>query len=256
MDGVAAVPAGGVKAFRPSGREAVARGAAAAAPASDRPPPGRLRHDRRRHVTAPAAGARHGDLATERAREDAADLARSLLDPDRFTVIFDRYFAEIHWYIARRIGDDAADDIAAETFLAAFSKRGRFDAGQGIVRGWLYGIATRQMSRHRRTEVRAYRLAGRAAAPAPEPGHADLVVDRVTAAGTYRQIAGALAGLPRGDREVLLLIALAGLSHAEVATALGIPYGTVGSRLNRARRKLRGGLAGASQTQQEDQDHG
>jgi RNA polymerase sigma-70 factor (ECF subfamily) len=208
-------------------------------------------------MTARTAGARHGDPPTQRAREDAADLKRSLRDPDQFGVIFDRYFAEIHGYIARRLGDDAADDIAAETFLTAFSKRGRFDAGLGIVRGWLYGIATRQMSRYRRREVRAYRLTERAAAPAPDAGHADLVVDRVAAGAMYRQIAGALAELSRGDREVLLLIALAGLTHAEVATAVGIPYGTVGSRLNRARRKLRGGLAGtAPLTQQEDQDHG
>jgi RNA polymerase sigma-70 factor, ECF subfamily len=68
---------------------------------------------------------------------------------------------------------------------------------------------------------------------------------------------------------VLLLIALAGLSHAEVAAALDIPYGTVGSRLNRARRKLRAGLpdinsesdpqqsdAQQSDAQQEDRDHG
>ena len=56
----------------------------------------------------------------------------------------------------------------------------------------------------------------------------------------HRELAGALADLPRGDREVLLLIALGGLSHGDVAAALGIPYGTVGSRLNRVRKKLRG----------------
>ena len=56
-----------------------------------------------------------------------------------------------------------------------------------------------------------------------------------------RELAGALAKLPRGEqREVLLLVALGGLSHADVAAALGIPYGTVGSRLNRVRKKLRG----------------
>jgi DNA-directed RNA polymerase specialized sigma24 family protein len=74
----------------------------------------------------------------------------SLRDPDRFGVIFDRYFTEIHGYVARRLGDEAADDIAAETFLTAFGKRERFDASRGIVRGWLYGIATNHMSRYRR----------------------------------------------------------------------------------------------------------
>lgn len=208
-------------------------------------------------MTAAAARARSGDPPALRDREDAAGLERSLRDPDQFGVLFDRYFTEIHGYVARRLGDEAADDIAAETFLTAFRKRGQFDPGQGLVRGWLYGIATKHMSRYRRHAARACRALERVPGPAPDEGHADRVADRVTAGALRRQLAGALAELSRGDREVVLLIALAGLSHAEVAAALGIPYGTVGSRLNRARRKLRGGLAGVSaQTDQEDGEHG
>jgi RNA polymerase sigma factor (sigma-70 family) len=229
---------------------------------------------RARHGAPPAPGARakpptDGDreptptdrapevTATERGRKDAADLDRSLREPDQFGAIFDRYFTEIHGYVARRLGDDAADDIAADTFLTAFRKRGQFDAGQGLVRAWLYGIATNNISHYRRGEARAYRALKRSPEPAPDEGHADRVADRVTAGALRRQLAGALAELPRGDREVVLLIALAGLSHAEVAAALGIPYGTVGSRLSRARRKLRGGLAGlGAQGEQEDREHG
>jgi RNA polymerase sigma factor (sigma-70 family) len=55
-----------------------------------------------------------------------------------------------------------------------------------------------------------------------------------------------LARLPDGDRDVLLLIAIGGLSYAEVAFALSVPEGTVGSRLNRARRKLAAALGGAA----------
>ncbi|MEU7829784.1 sigma factor [Nonomuraea sp. NPDC049129] len=54
--------------------------------------------------------------------------------------LFDRYFAEIHRYIARRLPTDDADDLAAEVFLAAL--RGRYDPAVGEVRPWLYGIAT------------------------------------------------------------------------------------------------------------------
>jgi RNA polymerase sigma factor (sigma-70 family) len=185
---------------------------------------------------------------------DARDVEISLRDPDRFGVIFDRYFAEIHGYVARRLGDEAADDIAAETFLTAFRKRQRFDASRGIVRGWLYGIATNHMSRYRRREVRGYRAMERAAAPRPDEGHADRVADQVTAGAMHRQLAGALTGLSHGDREVLLLIALGGLSHAEVAAALGIPYGTVGSRLNRVRKKLRAELAAVGLVIEQEKD--
>jgi RNA polymerase sigma factor (sigma-70 family) len=52
--------------------------------------------------------------------------------------------------------------------------------------------------------------------------------------------------LSSGDRDVVFLVAIAGLSYEEVAEALGIPDGTVGSRLNRARRKLRTALGGAN----------
>ena len=64
----------------------------------------------------------------------------------------------------------------------------------------------------------------------------------MAAEGVGRQLATALAGLGQGDRDVLLLAAISELSHQEIALALDIPYGTVGSRLNRARRELRTAL--------------
>jgi DNA-binding CsgD family transcriptional regulator len=70
----------------------------------------------------------------------------------------------------------------------------------------------------------------------------------VTAAAIQRELAGALAGLSRGDRDVLLLVAWADFSYGEVAAALGIPVGTVRSRLNRARRKVREALGGQDPT--------
>lgn len=172
--------------------------------------------------------------------DDARQVELSLREPECFGAVFDRYFTEIHGYVARRLGRDAADDVAAETFLSAFRSRRRFDSSRGTVRAWLYGIATNHMSAYHRQEMRAYRGLARAGAQGVEEGHADRVAERVDAAVMGRELAGALAELPRGDREVLLLVALGGLSHADVAVALGIPYGTVGSRLNRVRKKLRG----------------
>ena len=176
--------------------------------------------------------------------DEARTVEASLADPARFGLIFDRYFAEIHGYIARRLTSDAADDIAAETFAIAFRQRDRFDANRGIVRGWLYGIATNLIGRHRRREIREYRAIQRTGSMTAADGPAE-PADALLAARTVRsQVARALAELSRGDRDVLLLVALGGLSHAEVAQALGIPYGTVGSRLSRVRRKLRTQLSG------------
>jgi RNA polymerase sigma-70 factor (ECF subfamily) len=79
-------------------------------------------------------------------------------------------------------------------------------------------------------------------------GPADRVDSRVCAAAVQRDLAAALAGLPAGDRDVLLLIAWADLSYEETAAALGIPVGTVRSRLHRARRKVREALGGQDPT--------
>ncbi|MFF5209946.1 RNA polymerase sigma factor [Streptosporangium sp. NPDC000396] len=160
---------------------------------------------------------------------------------ENFDQVFDAHFAEIHRYIARRLDTHTADDLAAETFLVAFRERDRFDAARGGVRPWLYGIATNLLAKHRRSEVRRWKALSRTGARDLE-SHEDTVATRVSAEQLTGKLAGALAGLSRGDRDVVLLVALGGLAHAEVAAALGIPYGTVASRLNRARKHLRKAL--------------
>jgi RNA polymerase sigma factor (sigma-70 family) len=65
--------------------------------------------------------------------------------------------------------------------------------------------------------------------------HEDRVVAKVAARRLLPQLLAALAGLSQGERDVVLLVALGQLSHEEVAQALGISAGTVGSRLSRAR---------------------
>ncbi|WP_235037194.1 RNA polymerase sigma factor [Actinomadura sp. K4S16] len=189
---------------------------------------------------------------------DAEVIAASQREPDRFTEIFDRYYPEIHRYVDRRLGADAADDIASETFLVAFRKRARYDSGQGPARAWLYGIATRLVSRHRRGEVRRYRALARAAdrgaGAATHESHEERVASQVTAAGVGGRLGAALASLSPGDRDVLLLVALADLTYPEVAQALGVKYGTVCSRLSRARKKVSAALGGADPTRHTDRE--
>jgi RNA polymerase sigma-70 factor (ECF subfamily) len=173
--------------------------------------------------------------------DDAAVVARSVRDPDEFAAIYDRYFGGVYRYVAGRLGRGVADDLAAETFLVAFRKRDRFDPARGRVRPWLYGIATILVGQHRRQETRRYRALARAGGRTLDSieSHADQVADAVTAERLARGLAAGLANLGHGDRDVLLLVAISELSHQEVALALDIPYGTVGSRLNRARKQLR-----------------
>lgn len=177
--------------------------------------------------------------------DDAVIITESLRQPERFAVIFDRYFPEVHRYVERRLGTEAADDLAADTFLVAFGKRGHYRPERRSARPWLYGIATNLIGKHRRRRtaaIRAYQRAGTADVP---EGHDDQVAARVSAQQRRAELTSALAGLSGGERDVLLLVALADFSHDEVAQALGIPYGTVASRLSRARAKLRQSLAAA-----------
>jgi RNA polymerase sigma factor (sigma-70 family) len=178
---------------------------------------------------------------------DAAAIERSWGDPELFAAIFDRYFSEVHRYLARRVG--AADDLAAEVFLVAFAQRRRYDVNRPCARLWLYGIATNLIGSHRRRERRFLHAIARSAPsghPPGESGHEERRIDRVSAAATRPALTAALMALPRGDRDVLLLIALADMDYAEVAEALAIPYGTVCSRLNRVRRTLRESLGGVN----------
>lgn len=162
--------------------------------------------------------------------------------PDVFEAIFEAHYEEIWHYIGRRLDLDVAEDLAAETFLIAFRQRDRFDSAIGGVKPWLYGIATNLIGRHRRAEVRRYRAIARTGPPPDDEGHDQRIVDWLTAKVTVDRLAGALARLSQGERDVVLLIAYTGLRYDEVAAALGIASGTVASRLNRARTKLRKGL--------------
>jgi RNA polymerase sigma factor (sigma-70 family) len=171
-----------------------------------------------------------------RGRSDASIIEESLQRPATFALIFDRHFATIHGYLARRAGPGRADDLAATTFTVAFERRGTFRDADGA-RPWLYGIATNLMRNAWRAERRGLAAVARAAAAAPRV-HVD--APRVPADDA---LAAALAGLDPDQLDVLLLHAWEGLGYAEIADALGIPIGTVRSRLARARMRLRPQLA-------------
>ncbi|GAA3935590.1 RNA polymerase sigma factor [Actinomadura viridis] len=175
--------------------------------------------------------------------DSAAQTPRASNEPtpesDMFAELYDRYFCDIYRYIAGRLGTTAAEDVTADTFLIAFRKRDAFDPARGDLRPWLFGIATTQVAQHRRAEARWYRRLGSDGAAPAVVSHENQVVDWVAAQGLRGRLAAAIGGLSQGDRDVLLLVALGELRGDEVAKALGIPPGTVRSRLNRARRKLR-----------------
>ena len=182
---------------------------------------------------------RHSDVAGLAAPSDAAVIERSVAVPECFAEIFDRHAEGIYRYAARRLSQQAAADVMSEVFLAAFRNRRRYDTGRGDARPWLYGIAINVISQYQRAQRRyAQMLATVRHVPATD-GAADEVLDRVTAAQLRPRIMQVLAGLSDRDRELVLLVAWAELSYEQAAQALGVPLGTVRSRLHRIRVKLR-----------------
>jgi RNA polymerase sigma-70 factor (ECF subfamily) len=178
------------------------------------------------------------------ATTDAEVISRSLDDPACFSILWDRHAREIHRYVVRRIGVTAADDVTADVFLVAFRRRHSFDLRRPASRPWLYGIAANLVGKHRRSEVRALRALARTGLDPVAASWSDEADARVTASTQSRALAAALAALSADDRHTLLLVAWADLTYAEVAEALDIPVGTVRSRLNRARTRLRVALGG------------
>jgi len=170
---------------------------------------------------------------------DPQVVAVSVHEPAAFAEIYARHADDVHRYLRRRLGSDVADDLTADTFVAAFGARARFDQAAPSARPWLFGIASNLAAKHRRSELRGLRAYARTGVDPVAISWSDGADDRLSAQAMNRELATALSELSAGDRDVLLLVAWAELSYAEVAAALQLPVGTVRSRLNRARRKVR-----------------
>ncbi|MFC5834313.1 RNA polymerase sigma factor [Nonomuraea insulae] len=182
---------------------------------------------------------------------DSELVSASWTEPEAFAQLFDRYSAMLYRYVSQRLGPGPAEDLVGETFLVAFSRRRSYDLAYQDARPWLFGILTKLISRHRRTEAARYRALLRAPVDSEVESPADRVAAGVTAQAVRSELAGALAALSAKDRDVLLLIAWGDLTYEEAARALGIPIGTVRSRLNRGRRKVRAALGDANPMEEE-----
>jgi RNA polymerase sigma factor (sigma-70 family) len=173
---------------------------------------------------------------------DAEVIRASIRDPGRFGEIFDRHADDILRYVSARLGGDLADDVTAETFLAAFRGRGTYDVSRPNARPWLYGIAIRQIGKHARAERRYRQALGRVQAELVASDFGDRVADQVTAEQLRPQLSAVLSKLSRQDRELLLLVAWTDLTYEESAQALGVSTSAVRSRLHRIRVRTRRAL--------------
>ncbi|GGW05736.1 hypothetical protein GCM10010230_46190 [Streptomyces narbonensis] len=167
-------------------------------------------------------------------------------DPSAFAELFDSHARSVYNHAFRLTGDwSVAEDVMAATYLEAWRLRQKVDPEGGSLRPWLLGVATNVARNHCRGNRRyrraasAYAAAG--AAEAAMPDHASEVAGRLDDRRRIAATLRALGTLRRTEREVLVLCLWEGLAYTEAAAALGVPVGTVRSRLSRARAKLRTG---------------
>jgi RNA polymerase sigma-70 factor (ECF subfamily) len=169
---------------------------------------------------------------------DAIVLARSLAAPEAFGELYDRHAATLLRYMARQVGR-TTPRRCSESCSASRSSAATPSIWPAAC-PWLYGIATHLLLKHRRSEGRALRAWARLASTRERPADSEeRSIARADARALFPKVIDALEALPDVERDVLLLFAWEDQSYEEIAAALEVPVGTVRSRLNRARQRLR-----------------
>jgi RNA polymerase sigma-70 factor, ECF subfamily len=175
-------------------------------------------------------------------------------DGDAFGLLFDRHARLIYNYCFRRIGNrEAAQDMLSMTFLEAWRRREK-ELPADKVLPWLYGIATNVVRHRHRSERRFAAVLARVPTPEGEPDFAGVVAERLDYEQQAQEALIRLRMLPKREQDVFVLCAGMELSYEDAASALGLPVGTVRSRLSRARARLRELGSGSGHKQSESTD--
>ncbi|MHB1583048.1 MAG: RNA polymerase sigma factor [Acidimicrobiales bacterium] len=172
---------------------------------------------------------------------DSVDLTAALADAQRgdqwaMALLFRAFQPPLLRYL-RHHAPDAAEDLAAECWLAASKVLATFEGDAEDLRAWLFGVARNQVADHHRTRQRRLRLAraGEPSRPATPLDPAEVVVESLSATEAVELL---VRSLPRDQSEVVLLRVVAGLSVEQVATILGKSPGSIRVVQHRALRRL------------------
>ena len=160
-------------------------------------------------------------------------------DQDAFGALFRQNARAVYNHAFRLTGNwSTAEDVVSLTFLEAWRLRGTIQPEGDSLLPWLLGIAV-NVARNVSRATRRHQAAMNRRPAAPDvPDFADELAGRLDDTARLEVVRTALGRLRRGERDVIALCVWAGLTYAEAAEALGVPVGTVRSRLSRARRRL------------------
>ena len=154
-------------------------------------------------------------------------------DRDWFTSLYHDSYRMLLAYARRRVDEQTADEVVADTFLVAWRRRDEIP--EGFERAWLFGVARNTILTANRSARRRNALNGKLYSVARPGSWSD---DRFEASDRTDALLPALRSLREEDREILMLVAWEELSHAEIGEALGISPNAVAIRVHRARKRL------------------
>lgn len=165
-------------------------------------------------------------------------------DGQAYGLIFRRHATAVYNHCFRRLGSwSAAEDATSLVFLETWRRRRDAIDADGSLLPWLLGVANNVVRNLSRTARRYDAALFKLPQPAAEPDHADVVAARLDDERRMRAVLHQLSALSGPEQDVVGLVLMSGLSYAEAAVALGVPVGTVRSRLSRARQRLGAGSA-------------
>ena len=173
--------------------------------------------------------------------DDGGRLRRRVRAGEReaFAELYELYATAVYNHALRLTGDwSVAEEVMSETVLAAWRGREDVEVDGGSLRPWLFGIATNKARNADRSLRRRLAFLSRRG-PEVVGDFAEDVAGRVDDARRLAEVRRVLGRLRRHEREVIALCVWGGLDYAQAAEALGVPVGTVRSRLSRARARLR-----------------
>lgn len=161
-------------------------------------------------------------------------------DEEAFAALFQNYAPRVKSYMMRQGADAAtAEELAQETLTTVWRKARLYSSDKGSVATWIFTIARNLRIDRLRREMTWLELPSehdQQASSDPEPDEVLLASEREARVKT------ALAALPADQSQVVQLSYLEGLSHSEIAQRLGVPLGTVKSRMRLAYDKIRQAL--------------
>lgn len=181
-----------------------------------------------------------GEAVTAPPPEELIEKIAKSQDKAAFEILFDAYAPRVKYFLIRNgTSAESAEELAQEALLTVWRKAGSFSSDRGTASAWIFTIARNLRIDQARRDKRAQLYAMVNEYDEVDPDRPD---DLVSASEHAKRVRSAMSELPREQLEVVKWSFVEGAAHSEIAERLGLPLGTVKSRLRLAMRRMKKSL--------------